>query len=96
MRTPRPDRKEQVDRNVLTLMVSLGHELTLVQRIAYTLIGLFTMAFGLSLLFVAAEDWREGTPSGVAVWLIVGTLVTGVAAATLRNVLCFPKSADPD
>jgi len=80
-------------RNIVTMMVSFGRELTLVQRISYSLFGLFILAFGLIFLgVVALGEFREGDLLGALVWTMPGAMMTAIGAATLVNVLRFPHS----
>jgi hypothetical protein len=48
------NRQTTKQRNIVTMMVSFGRELTLLQRIGYSLFGLITFASGLLFLGVVA------------------------------------------
>ena len=84
-------------RNIITMMVSFGRELTLVQRIAYSLFGLFMFSLGVLFLGVVAwGEFRAGNLFGAAAWTMPGAVLTWVGAATLINVLRFPHTRPAD
>jgi hypothetical protein len=79
-------------RNIVTMMVSFGRELTLLQRIGYSLFGLVTFALGLQFLDVALGEFRGGDLLGAIVWTMPGAILTAIGTATFVNVLRFPHS----
>ena len=80
-------------RNIVTMMVSFGRELTLLQRIGYSLFGLVTFPSGLLFLGVVAwGEFRGGDLLGAVVWTTPGAILTAIGTATLVNVLRFPHS----
>ena len=79
-------------RNIVTMMVSYGRELTLTQRIGYAMFSLFALAFGLFLLLVVSEAYKSEEVLTAFIRAIPSILCIVVGAAGLLNVLRFPRS----
>lgn len=87
------NRQTAKQRNIVTMMVSFGRELTFLQRMGYSLFGLVTFASGLLFLgVVALGEFQGGDLLGAVVWTMPGAILTAIGTATLVNVLRFPHS----
>jgi hypothetical protein len=88
-RLPRDGRVEP-RRNVLTMMIHFGEGLSWLQRVAYALASLATLATGLVILQGAAQFIRDKFLEAASLGLF-GIPLTIVGALGVRNVLRFRK-----
>jgi uncharacterized membrane protein YuzA (DUF378 family) len=91
MSEPRKTKK-----NIITLWVSSGSDLTSVQRIGYTLFSLFVLAVGLIFLQSCLESWKDGHSSDVLLWGLCSFILVLVGVCGLINVLRFQKQRERD
>ena len=84
--------KGKPQRNIVTMMVTYGRELSLVQRIAYSMFSLFALSFGLAFLLVASQSFRDGDLLLACVWFFWSAILISIGVAGIVNVLKFPRA----
>lgn len=81
----------RVKRNIITMWISSGPDLRVMQRLGYAFFSLFPLAFGLAFLIVTSDSWRSGSFVLAVVWGFWSAILILIGFGGLFNVLRFRR-----